>query len=70
LKILPGGEMNVSVVVPVYKGAKTLDLLTERLKAVLPMVAERFELILVNDDSPDERKSSVGWQKTIPGCAA
>jgi len=42
LNILPGGEMNVSVVVPVYKGAKTLDLLTERLKAVLPMVAERF----------------------------
>jgi len=46
--------MNVSVVIPVYNGAKTLDLLTERLKVILPMVAERFELILVNDDSPDD----------------
>lgn len=46
--------MNVSVVVPVYNGAKTLEMLTERLQAVLPTVAERFELILVNDDSPDE----------------
>jgi undecaprenyl-phosphate 4-deoxy-4-formamido-L-arabinose transferase len=42
------------VVVPVYNGAKTLDLLTERLQTVLPAVAESFELILVNDDSPDE----------------
>jgi undecaprenyl-phosphate 4-deoxy-4-formamido-L-arabinose transferase len=46
--------MNVSVVVPVYNGANTLDLLAERLKAVLPTVAERYELVLVNDDSPDE----------------
>lgn len=45
--------MNVSVVVPVYNGANTLDVLTERLKTVLPNVAERFELVLVNDDSPD-----------------
>jgi undecaprenyl-phosphate 4-deoxy-4-formamido-L-arabinose transferase len=49
--------MNVSIVVPVYNGAKTLDLLTERLKTVLPAVAERFELILVNDDSPD-----ISWE--------
>jgi undecaprenyl-phosphate 4-deoxy-4-formamido-L-arabinose transferase len=46
--------MNVSVVVPVYNGANTLDLLVERLQAVLPMVAERYELVLVNDDSPDK----------------
>lgn len=46
--------MNVSVVVPVYNGAKTLDLLAERLQAVLPTVAEAFELVLVNDDSPDQ----------------
>jgi glycosyltransferase involved in cell wall biosynthesis len=45
--------MNVSVVVPVYNGASTLDVLTERLKTILPTVAERFELVLVNDDSSD-----------------
>lgn len=45
--------MNVSVVVPVYNGAQTLDMLIERLKPVLPTVADRFELVLVNDDSPD-----------------
>jgi glycosyltransferase involved in cell wall biosynthesis len=46
--------MNLSVVVPVYNSAQMLDLLTERLQAVLPTAAERFELVLVNDDSPDE----------------
>lgn len=45
--------MNVSVVVPVYNGAQTLDMLIERLEPVLPTVADRFELVLVNDDSPD-----------------
>ena len=45
--------MDVSVVIPVYNGADTLDMLVERLGAVLPTVAERFELVLVNDDSPD-----------------
>lgn len=45
--------MNISVVVPVYKGAETLDALVQRVGAVLPQVAERYELILVNDGSPD-----------------
>lgn len=45
--------MNISVVVPVYKGADTLDALVQRVGDVLPKVAERFELILVNDGSPD-----------------
>ena len=46
--------MNISVVVPVYKGAETLDALVQRVGAVLPQVAERYELILVNDGSPDD----------------
>lgn len=45
--------MNISVVVPVYKGAETLDALVQRVGGVLPQVAERYELILVNDGSPD-----------------
>ena len=45
--------MNISVVVPVYKGADTLGALVQRVGELLPKVAERFELILVNDGSPD-----------------
>jgi undecaprenyl-phosphate 4-deoxy-4-formamido-L-arabinose transferase len=46
--------MEVSVVVPVYNGANTLDMLVERLNVALPGVAKRYELVLVNDDSPDK----------------
>lgn len=46
--------MNVSVVVPVYNGADTLPMLVEELARVLPNVAETYELVLVNDGSPDE----------------
>ncbi len=49
--------MNVSVVVPVYNGADTLPMLVEELAGVLPMVAETYELVLVNDGSPDD-----SWQ--------
>jgi len=45
--------MNISVVVPVYKGADTLDALVQRVGAVLSNAAEKYELILVNDGSPD-----------------
>lgn len=49
--------MNVSVVVPVYRGALSIPELAERLGAVLPTVAREFELVLVNDGSPDN-----SWQ--------
>lgn len=45
--------MNCSVVVPVYRGEETLAPLVERLAKVLPALAEKYEVILVNDDSPD-----------------
>ncbi|MBC7793914.1 MAG: glycosyltransferase family 2 protein, partial [Clostridia bacterium] len=45
--------MNVSVVVPVYRGALSIPELVERLSAVLPKVAKEYELVLVNDGSPD-----------------
>ncbi len=45
--------MNISVVVPVYKGSHTLDALVQRVEAVLSKAAEKYELILVNDGSPD-----------------
>jgi undecaprenyl-phosphate 4-deoxy-4-formamido-L-arabinose transferase len=45
--------MNCSVVVPVYRGESSLLPLVERLAVVLPRVAERYEVILVEDCSPD-----------------
>jgi glycosyltransferase involved in cell wall biosynthesis len=42
-----------SIVVPVYRGAETLEPLVERLAQVLPAFAQAYEVILVNDDSPD-----------------
>lgn len=45
--------MKVSVVVPVYNGSDTLLLLVDELGQVLPTVADSFEVVLVNDGSPD-----------------
>lgn len=49
-----GRERECSVVVPVYNSQASLPTLIERLAAVLPTVADRFEVILVNDGSRDE----------------
>jgi undecaprenyl-phosphate 4-deoxy-4-formamido-L-arabinose transferase len=46
--------MKVSVVVPVYNGFDSLPLLVEEVGKVLPEVADAFELLLVNDGSPDQ----------------
>jgi glycosyltransferase involved in cell wall biosynthesis len=46
--------MNCSVVVPVYRGEATIETLVERLGKVLPAAADQFEVILVNDGSPDD----------------
>lgn len=45
--------MNISVVIPVYRGAETLEPLVNRLGAVLPGLGEEYEVIMVNDGSPD-----------------
>src|SRR6187397_742169 len=44
----------LSVVVPVYGGARTLPELVSRLLAALPALAREFEIVLVNDASPDD----------------
>jgi undecaprenyl-phosphate 4-deoxy-4-formamido-L-arabinose transferase len=46
-----------SVVIPVYNSADSLAPLVERLAGVLPRICLDFEVILVNDGSPDE-----SWQ--------
>jgi glycosyltransferase involved in cell wall biosynthesis len=43
----------ISVVIPVYRSETILPELARRLESVLGAIAENFELILVNDCSPD-----------------
>lgn len=45
--------MNLSVVVPVYKGEKLVEPLVQELTKALPSFAKKYEIILVNDGSPD-----------------
>lgn len=45
--------MNLSVVVPVYRGERLVQPLIERLAMALPKIAQQYEVILVNDGSPD-----------------
>lgn len=47
-------KRTLSVVVPLYNSAATLADLLDRLEAVLPRIAREYEIILVNDGSPDE----------------
>jgi len=54
-KIVP--RMNVSVVVPIYQGETFIQPLVAELIRVLPTFTEKYEVILVNDGSPDR-----SWQ--------
>lgn len=45
--------MNLSIVVPVYRGEKLVEPLVVRLSKSIPTFAEKYEVILVNDGSPD-----------------
>jgi glycosyltransferase involved in cell wall biosynthesis len=44
----------LSVVVPVYRSAEILPELIERLQAALSRITSAYELVLVNDSSPDQ----------------
>ena len=46
--------MNLSIVVPVYKGETLIEPLVVQLSKTLPAFAEGYEIILVNDGSPDQ----------------
>lgn len=46
-------SIDISVVIPVYKGSPFLRLLYDRLTKTLEQITEKFEIILVNDFSPD-----------------
>ena len=49
--------MNLSIVVPVYKGETFIEPLVAELTRTLPTFTENYEIILVNDGSPDH-----SWQ--------
>ena len=49
--------MNLSVVVPIYKGETFVRPLVAELIRTLPTFSENYEIILVNDGSPDR-----SWQ--------
>jgi len=46
-------EVLISVVSPVYKGEKMVDELVRRVSTSVSKISEQFEIILVEDGSPD-----------------
>lgn len=48
-----GDKIDISVVIPVYKNEPFINELVSRLKVILDTITHDFEIILVNDDSPD-----------------
>lgn len=46
-------KKKISVVIPVYKGEKSLAKLVQELIKCLPTYCSAYEIILINDDSPD-----------------
>lgn len=50
-------DCKLSVIVPVYRSEASLPLLIQRLQQVLPGLVSEYEIILVNDGSPDR-----SWQ--------
>lgn len=44
----------ISVVVPIYRGGSVIDELVRRLDTALRSITDRFELIFVDDGSPDD----------------
>lgn len=46
--------MELSIVSPIYKGEKMLNELVRRIKESVKPITDDYEIILVNDQSPDE----------------
>ncbi|HUG33929.1 MAG TPA: glycosyltransferase family 2 protein [Anaerolineales bacterium] len=51
--------MNISVIVPVYRGESLIEPLVDRLARVLPKIAKKYEILLINDGSPDDSWSVI-----------
>jgi len=55
---------HISIVSPEYKGARMVEELVERIKKSVSTITEDFEIILVNDASPDNT-----WVEIVKACA-
>jgi glycosyltransferase involved in cell wall biosynthesis len=53
----------ISIISPVYKAEESILILVDEIKKTLLSVTENFEIILVEDGSPDN-----SWDKIIQGC--
>jgi len=53
------GEVEISVVIPVYNGERSLPELLDRIRSVLADRGRPFEIVLVNDSSSDESWSVI-----------
>lgn len=56
--------MLLSIVSPIYNGEKMLDELVRRIESSVSTITEDYEIILVNDASPDN-----SWQKMVEICS-
>lgn len=56
--------MKLSVISPIYKGEKMLDELVSRIETSVETFTKDYEIILVNDCSPD-----YSWNKIKEICA-
>lgn len=59
---------SLSVVIPVYRSEQIIPLLVQQLTAVLSDITDRYEIILVNDGSPDGSWEAI--QRIIPAYPA
>lgn len=57
-------NMEISIISPIYKGEKMLDELVQRISNAVEQVTDSYEIILVNDCSPDD-----SWNKMKEICA-
>lgn len=56
--------MELSIISPIYKGEKMMDELVRRITAAVAPLTDEYEIILVNDQSPDH-----SWEKIEEHCA-
>lgn len=56
--------MKLSIISPIYKGEKMLEELVTRVETAVKSISEDYEIILVNDCSPDD-----SWSKMKEICA-
>ena len=57
--------MHISVVSPIYKGEKLLEELVRHISAAVEQITDQYEIILVNDCSPDN-----SWNKMKEICVS